>query len=439
MQLSILLPDGALSTIELPEEDGVELNELAVELVAAECGIIPAELKITLNGVVYSDSTSSKLSSIKFSNGDMIKVERNVLATATPRGINYLHEIPQNIKAEDLVNVVISNPRLIQQFQNADPDMYSALAKVHNANTNESAVSDSDKTECTSAVRLLMMTRALNNYNVVYEKRVEEQKIFADPFSEASQKRIAEQISQQNIQANMEVAMEEMPEAFARVHMLYVNLEVNNFPIKAFVDSGAQSTIMSARCAERCGVMRLLDKRFAGEARGVGSCKILGKVHVAQMKLGGSFFSVSLTVLENNDVDFLFGLDMLKRHRCSIDLGDNVLRIMGGSGVEEIPFLPENELPDKGTFGKDGQKVEEDTKVGAESSSGSSSSTIPPPKKQCGTDKSVSGGEGGDMLTADKITHLMSLGFPEGQSAAALRQADGDMELAANILFASMP
>ena len=48
--------------------------------------------------------------------------------------------------------------------------------------------------------------------------------------------------------------------------------------------------------------MRLLDKRFAGEARGVGSCKILGKVHVAQMKLGGSFFSVSLTVLENNDV-----------------------------------------------------------------------------------------------------------------------------------------
>ncbi len=55
----------------------------------------------------------------------------------------------------------------------------------------------------------------------------------------------------------------------------------------------------------RCGVMRLLDKRFAGEARGVGSCKILGKVHAAQMKLGGSFFAVSLTVLENNDVSLM--------------------------------------------------------------------------------------------------------------------------------------
>ena len=39
-------------------------------------------------------------------------------------------------------------------------------------------------------------SRALNNHKVVYEKRAEEQKIFADPYSEESQKRIAEQIRQ---------------------------------------------------------------------------------------------------------------------------------------------------------------------------------------------------------------------------------------------------
>ena len=41
--------------------------------------------------------------------------------------------------------------------------------------------------------------------------------------------------------------------------------------------------------------------------------------------------------------------------------------------------MPENELPDNGTFGKDGQKVDSDAK--AESSTSSISS--PPAKKQC--------------------------------------------------------
>ncbi|KAK4469134.1 hypothetical protein MN116_006717 [Schistosoma mekongi] len=164
----------------------------------------------------------------------------------------------------------------------------------------------------------------------------------ADALNPAVQERIAELIKQNNIDMQMESALEYYPETFGQVSMLFINCKIRDQNIKAFVDSGAQSTIMSEDCARRCNLDSLIDKRWAGKAYGVGTQTIIGRVHNGLIEIGGIFIPTSFIVLKDQSMDLLIGLDMLKRHQCCIDLKRNVLII---DGRVEAPFLPESEIP----------------------------------------------------------------------------------------------
>ena len=139
--------------------------------------------------------------------------------------------------------------------------------------------------------------------------------VSTDLFDIEEQQRIEERIRLENVQQNMEHALEYMPEAFGHIVMLYINCHVNGHAVKAFVDSGAQMTIMSAACAERCGIMRLVDKRWAGIAKGVGTQKIVGRVHLAQIQIENTFLPTAFSILEQQPMDMLLGLDLLRRHQ----------------------------------------------------------------------------------------------------------------------------
>jgi len=211
------------------------------------------------------------------------------------------------------------------------------------------------------------------------------------------------------VNENMNSAFEQLPESFARVIMLYIDCQVDSTPVKAFVDSGAQQTIMSQACAERCGIMRLVDRRYAGIAKGVGTARIIGRVHLASIKIGGSFFPCSFTILEDQSVEFLLGLDMLRRHQCCIDLKANVLRI----GGEAVPFLAEKDLSPsaRGTADFDHDDDE------AQSANPSSSNPVK------------------TEVSEAAVQQLVSLGFAREDVQRALSLYGGNADAAAAHLF----
>lgn len=102
--------------------------------------------------------------------------------------------------------------------------------------------------------------------------------------------------------------------------MLYINMELNGTKFQAFVDTGAQSTIISKAFAQKAGVLKDIDTRFRGVAVGVGTSAIVGRIHSAKLKVDNRHtIECSLQVIDNIDMDFLFGIDMLKKHRVKSD------------------------------------------------------------------------------------------------------------------------
>ncbi|KAK2465970.1 hypothetical protein APHAL10511_001611 [Amanita phalloides] len=311
MELTFVNDLGQTFTIDI--DPSMELENV-MALLEAESGIPVSEQSISHDGRELSDPKAT-LRQLGVSHNAMLLLRRKV--TVAGRSIEQ--------DAEMMRLQILGDPNLMRQLQETQPDLAAAVIS-----------------EPRRFAELLRQMRARQDHLELARQR-EIALLNADPFDVQAQGRIEEAIRQQAVLENMEHALEYSPESFGRVTMLYVPVEVNGHPVKAFVDSGAQQTIMSPECAEACGIMRLVDKRFAGIARGVGTANILGRVHSAQLKLADLYLPCSFTIMEGRDVDLLLGLDMLKGHRACIDLEKNVLRIQG----REVKFLSEHELPVK--------------------------------------------------------------------------------------------
>ncbi|RXG48677.1 hypothetical protein VDGE_08994 [Verticillium dahliae] len=399
------------------------------ESIQAETGILPTSQHLYHNGnLLPSDDGSKTMTDLGIADNDMMAVHVRDMRvrgsqgrTAQATASSATGQDPELIRLQ-----ILGDPRLRAQAQQQQPQLAAVL-------------------EDPQRFAQMFNENYLREQRERAERQREIQRLNDDPFDEASQARIAEMIRQERVMENLQNAMEHNPEVFGRVHMLYVDVEVNGHQVKALVDSGAQATIMSPGCAEACGIMRLVDKRFSGIAKGVGTANIIGRVHSAQIKIGNSFLACSFTVMEGKSVDLLLGLDMLKRHQASIDLAKDKLIIQG----EEVAFLSEADLPketeealeeeprlpgpDGTTIGQRSGVVsgpgEAATQTSQQQRAPPAASATAPPAAAPGVALPRSG------APEEAIQQLLDLGFERGPAIAALQATGNNVEYAAGLLF----
>ncbi|RLM78565.1 DNA damage-inducible protein 1 [Panicum miliaceum] len=433
MKVTVMTADEQILSLDVDPDESVENLKALLEV---ETRVPLQQQQLHFNGKEMQNS--EKLSTIGVQDGDLVMM------------------LPSNERAsQDVVKFNLDgtapNPQAFQQHVRGDSQLMAQL--LQNDPQLAQAILGDDINE------LQNILRSRHQQRMELKRKQEEELalLYADPFDVEAQKKIEAAIRQKGIDENWEAAIEHNPEAFARVRrvfsysyvlcfvvlineavfvsyqvMLYVDMEVNGVPLKAFVDSGAQSTIISKSCAERCGLLRLLDQRYRGVAVGVGQSEILGRIHVAPIKIGHLFYHCSFTVLDAPNMEFLFGLDMLRKHQCMIDLKDNVLRV--GGGEVSVPFLQEKDIPahirDEEKLSKLASSLGQATGESSKAREGTPDlpQRTPPPGAPVANPP-----QGGDFEA--KVTKLVELGFDRASVVQALKLFNGNKEQAAAFLF----
>lgn len=416
MKITVMTGDERFFTLDV---DPDELVENVKALLEVETGISLQMQQLLHHGKEIANS--ARLSAVGIVENDLIVMT----STSSSSGSATSRDLALNADGSAI------NPEALQQHLRNDSTVISQLLEMNPPLAQAILGGDVE------TFQNLLREQHIQKLELQRRQQEELALLNADPFDADSQRKIEEAIRQKNIDENWEAALEHNPEAFARVIMLYVDMAVNGVPIKAFVDSGAQMTIISKSCAERCGILRLLDKRYVGIARGVGQSEIVGRIHVAPLKIGDKYYLCSFTVLDQPDVEFIFGLDMLRKHQCIIDLKDNVLRV--GGGEISVPFLQEKDLPDHIKETQNYRELVSPKAIGASTSAaqkGPLPAHLPVQTPNLGGVplEGTFASQGSSEMEA-KIKRLMELGFGRQAVIQALSLTNGNEDQAASYLF----
>jgi DNA damage-inducible protein 1 len=167
---------------------------------AAAFGIAESEMSITFAGM--SITAEAPLNS-QVTDGATLTLQK------VAKRKFFLHDIPPNANAETLISLCDEHEGLLGQLMEVDTDLGTALTSKN-----------------VPQVRMLLMKRMMSAHKGSFAKQQELNKLHSDPDNPENQRRMMELIQEEQIKAAHEMAMEENPESFAQVYMLYVNLSV---------------------------------------------------------------------------------------------------------------------------------------------------------------------------------------------------------------------
>lgn len=387
MKITVMTSDEQILNLDVDPNESVENVKALLEV---ETSVPIQQQQILFNGNEVSNS--QKLSALGVKNDDLLMMTVSGAGAGAAASSGSTNDLSFNTDGSAI------NPAAFQQHFRRDSNLMGQLFQ------NDPELAQTILGNDLNKIQEILRLRHRQRSQLQRQKEEELALLYADPFDVEAQKKIEAAIRQKGIDDNWEAALEHNPEAFARVVMLYVDMEVNGVPLKAFVDSGAQSTIISKTCAERLGLLRLLDQRYKGMAHGVGQTEILGRIHVAPIKIGNIFYPCSFLVLDSSNMEFLFGLDMLRKHQCIIDLKENVLRV--GGGEVSVPFLQEKDIP---------SRFLDEEKYSKEASSSGSPLAVASGSNNLSQGGVSSGGASGDKSKdsefESKVAKLVELGF----------------------------
>ena len=118
-----------------------------------------------------------------------------------------------------------------------------------------------------------------------------------------------------------------------------VQCTVNGVQLNAIIDTGAQISIMSEDCVELCKLQRCVDNRFIGKAIGVGESEIIGKVPQLPVTIGPLGFDAGVAVLKDSNVDFIIGMDILRKLQSEISIKNQIIKLREQNREFTIPLI----------------------------------------------------------------------------------------------------